>query len=161
MVHIKKWLLQNNLTPFHTTLKLPLCFSSPHLKFTSTAYTFLRHASTPQPSPLVFLDLRQAGRQTVSGVDNLLLTLSCNKAYSCCHWDSGGQRERSVFSAQQWPRGRRGHRLGWQIVAHTPFILAPQRSACLTACLAFSGISDEIFCVCKLKRAGMKILCYY
>lgn len=79
--------------------------------------------------------------QAVRGVDNLLLTLSLNKVWACCHKDSGGQRE-AGFCAQPWPRGCRGHRLGWQIVPpHTPVTLAPQSSACLTACLASPGIN--------------------
>lgn len=90
------------------------------------------------PLAAVFLDLQQAVRR----VDNLLLTLSCNKVSLCCHEDSGALKKKGV---SQLNTDRDGTRAQTELTACSPptlFILAPQSIACLTDRLATSGINS-------------------
>ena len=135
-----------------TTSELPMCLSSPHLLI-----HFLRLASTPWPSPPVF---ETWGRQAVRGVDNLLLTLSCNKDCSCCHGDSGGQRETRVSVLSTDREGTGG--TGWADRLHLP----PPSYWHLKALPAWQLVELLLalmvgFAVCKHRRAAIEEIVYY
>lgn len=68
-----------------------LCASAP---FPPHLLIYSRLCASPPPFGCLL-----GFEQAVRGVDNLLLTLSLNKVWACCHKDSGGQRE-AGFCAQ-------------------------------------------------------------
>lgn len=120
---------------------------TPHQSFlwasASLTCLFSSHMLTNPLPPPPFSFQSWGRRQPVRGVDNLLLTLSFNKACACCHGDSGGQRE-MWGTACRTDREGAGGTAGLTDCAPTPFRWASQSLASLTTCLAPPGINGGV-----------------